>query len=530
MRLDGLFPEVVGHHIRVHAVDLEAEGAGLGPGLLGPALGPRVEAVVLGEEVEVGGHPEGGPVDLVLPEGPLHAAQDRAGEVLDQLLGVGHHPGEVAVGLVELEHRELGVVAPVDALVAEVPVDLKDPREPGDQQPLEVQLRGDPQEQLQVQRVVVGDEGPGGGPAGHRLHHRGLDLQEAAGLEEVPGRLDQPRAGLQGGQPLGAAPEVHVPAAVALLGVGEPVELARGQGQALGQQPEGEPAGGVGAGSAGAGPDGDLPGLGGRQRAAGGDQVRQIHELCDLEDLGPDGLLRDGHLEVPPAVVPQREEDQVAHQPLLDDAAGDRGHGPVVPGLGVLLEPAVGLGVVGGPGLGQRHQAVLPGAEGVDPELVAELVELRPAGGQQLLGGGGGGTPGGTPGGVPGGVVLPGRRRGVVGHGGWGEAGDGRNKARLTGDPRAVRPEQRRLADPATPPQATPLAEPPPAKKPPAGGGVRRWGCRWRRVRRRRPRLSGRGWSRGGGPGSVGGRGGGGSCRRGRGGSRGGRGGCRPCG
>jgi hypothetical protein len=48
-------------------------------------------------------------------------------------------------------------VAGGDAFVAEVAVDLEDLLQAAHHQALQVQLRGDAQEQLHVQRVVVGD-------------------------------------------------------------------------------------------------------------------------------------------------------------------------------------------------------------------------------------------------------------------------------------------------------------------------------------------------------------------------------------
>ena len=63
----------------------------------------------------------------------------------DHALGEVHHAVDVAERLVRLEHRELGVVADRDALVAEGAVDLVDALEPADEQPLEVQLRRDAQ-------------------------------------------------------------------------------------------------------------------------------------------------------------------------------------------------------------------------------------------------------------------------------------------------------------------------------------------------------------------------------------------------
>ena len=91
----------------------------------------------------------------------------------------------VGVGLVGLEHGELGVVLPGDALVAEDAADLVDAVVAADDEPLEVQLQRDAQEEVLVEGAVVRDEGRGGGAAGLRLQHRRLDLDEAAVVEEA---------------------------------------------------------------------------------------------------------------------------------------------------------------------------------------------------------------------------------------------------------------------------------------------------------------------------------------------------------
>ncbi len=51
----------------------------------------------------------------------------------------------VGVGLVTLQHRELGIVTWRQSLVAKHTPDLVDPPEPADQKPLQVQLEGDTQ-------------------------------------------------------------------------------------------------------------------------------------------------------------------------------------------------------------------------------------------------------------------------------------------------------------------------------------------------------------------------------------------------
>ena len=106
-----------------------------------------------------------------------------------QRLGQVHHRAVVAVGLVDLEHREFGVVPRADAFVAVDAAQLVDPLHAADQQPLEVQLQGDPQEQVDVERVVVRRERPGRGAAGDRVQRRAFDLDEAPVAERVADRL-----------------------------------------------------------------------------------------------------------------------------------------------------------------------------------------------------------------------------------------------------------------------------------------------------------------------------------------------------
>ena len=102
----------------------------------------------------------------------------------EQLLGELHQVLVGRVRLVELEHRELGIVLRRQPFVAEVAVDLEDALEAADHEPLQVELGRDAQVEIEVERVVVGDERPRRGAAGDRLHHRRLDLEEAARVEE----------------------------------------------------------------------------------------------------------------------------------------------------------------------------------------------------------------------------------------------------------------------------------------------------------------------------------------------------------
>ena len=100
----------------------------------------------------------------------------------------------VGVRLVELEHRELGVPAVADALVAEAATDLEHPLHAADDEPLQVQLGRDAQVEVHVEGVVVGDERLRQRAARDRVQQRRLDLDEAAVLEPPPHQRQHPAA------------------------------------------------------------------------------------------------------------------------------------------------------------------------------------------------------------------------------------------------------------------------------------------------------------------------------------------------
>ena len=104
---------------------------------------------------------------------------------LQQLPGQRLHGGVVAVGLVGLEHRELGIVGCVSALVAEDPADLVDPLDAADDQPLQVQLQRDAQVQVQVEGIDMGGERPRVRAAVQRLQHR-ASRPPGSPVHEVP--------------------------------------------------------------------------------------------------------------------------------------------------------------------------------------------------------------------------------------------------------------------------------------------------------------------------------------------------------
>ena len=148
---------------------------------------------------------------------PVACARDRRHQLLQHL----HHVAVVRVGLVGLDHRELGVVLVAHALVAEVLAQLVDLLEAAHDAALEVELGGDPQVEVAVERVVVGHERPRGRAAVDRLQGRGLDLHEAAVVEEA---AHAPRSALE-----------RVTKAAADVGVGHQVEVAAAEAQSRGR-------------------------------------------------------------------------------------------------------------------------------------------------------------------------------------------------------------------------------------------------------------------------------------------------------
>ena len=122
--------------------------------------------------------PRGGEVELAALVGDGGGAPQLRRKPRHQLLHQHRQVPVVGVGLVELEHRELRVVARRQALVAEHPGDLEHLLEPPHHEPLQVELGRDAQEQIGVERVVMGDEGLGQRPAGDGVEHGRLHLDE----------------------------------------------------------------------------------------------------------------------------------------------------------------------------------------------------------------------------------------------------------------------------------------------------------------------------------------------------------------
>ena len=243
-----------------------------------------------------------------------------------------HRVVVVRVGLVPLDHRELGRVLVGHALVAEVLRELVDALEPADDEPLEVELGRDAEVEVLVELVRVGHERVGERAAVARLEDRRLDLDEPALVEVAPDRGDHPGAQLEVGARLLAHQQVEVALPVAGLRVGQPVEGVRKRPLDLGEQLE----------------------LGDRERRLPALRLRgnpgDADDVAEVEVDRPGAILGDEQLDLPGA-VDEVEEDELPHVPPSHDAPG---HPPrlasLLPGLDLL-------------GVGANGQQSAPGRE-----------------------------------------------------------------------------------------------------------------------------------------------------------------------
>ncbi len=234
-------------------------------------------------------------------------------EVGDQVLGEAHHVAVVGVGLVELQHRELGVPAGPDALVAEGAADLEDTLETTDHEALQVELRRDPEVEVEVEGVVMRDERTRQRAAGDGMEDRCLDLDEAALLQPAPREADDAAAREEDVARLGVRPQIDVTLPVAGLDIGDAVPLVAEAAAGLGQQiPR-------------AHLHRQLAALGRHDLTGGADPVAE-RELVEGVELGGDRRQRE-QLDLRTAAVAQRCEGQLALRPVQHDAPGHRdGH------------------------------------------------------------------------------------------------------------------------------------------------------------------------------------------------------------
>ena len=168
--------------------------------------------------------------------GHVGGAQGLEGHKLVELLHHFHDFLVIRVGLVGFHGGEFRVVGGVHALVAEDAAHLVHPLEAAHDQALEVQFGFNAQEHGNIQGVVVGAEGPGRRADFQRVQHRGVHLQVAPAVQELAHGGDDGAALAEGVAHLGIHDAVHIPLAVAQVGILQAVKLLRQYLEGLAQQ------------------------------------------------------------------------------------------------------------------------------------------------------------------------------------------------------------------------------------------------------------------------------------------------------
>ncbi len=157
----------------------------------------------------------------------------------EQLLRQLHQVVVVGVGLIELQHGELGIVLGRDALVPEVAVDLVHALEPADQQPLEIELGRDRAGRAACPARCDGSERaapplPRGSAASSASRPRGSRGRRRTRRSAAMRRLRSTKVS----RTLRIDHEVHVALSVARLDVLQAVPLLRQRAQRLGEELE----------------------------------------------------------------------------------------------------------------------------------------------------------------------------------------------------------------------------------------------------------------------------------------------------
>ena len=160
---------------------------------------------------------------------------------------------------------------PVDALVAEIAIDLKDLSHAAHEQSLEIQLWRNSQVQIDIKRVVMRRKRPRCSAACDRLHHGRLDFDKPVPLHESPCRRHDLAAAMEGLHRLRGGVHVHIAATVSLLGIGQAMIFLGRRRQRLAVHLKS------------IGPDADLAAFGAANRPRCNDDVTVVHLGSEFE-------------------------------------------------------------------------------------------------------------------------------------------------------------------------------------------------------------------------------------------------------
>ncbi|MNZ70286.1 hypothetical protein D3C78_886190 [compost metagenome] len=166
----------------------------------------------------------------------LSITQHVLGQGAEQRLGQFDQIFVIRVSHIEFHHGELWVMTRRNAFVTEVTVDFEHALEATYHQTLQVQLWGNTQVHIDVQRIVVSHEWTSRSTTRDHLHHRGFDFHEAAFHHEVTHRRHDLRTHLEGLARFVVGNQIQVTLTIAGFLIGQAVELVRQRAQCLGQQ------------------------------------------------------------------------------------------------------------------------------------------------------------------------------------------------------------------------------------------------------------------------------------------------------
>ena len=155
---------------------------------------------------------------------------DRAVHVLSKL----HHAVVIRVRLIELHQRELRIVLHVEAFISEDAADLVDSLKSADDQSLQVELQGNAELLVLVERIKMRDERTRGRAARVVDKHRRLDFHEIPRVEIAADAGNDLRPLDEGRLDLRVHDEVDISLAVADVRVRQAVELLRKNLQGFG--------------------------------------------------------------------------------------------------------------------------------------------------------------------------------------------------------------------------------------------------------------------------------------------------------
>ena len=240
----------------------------------------------------------------------LCGSQHFLGHIAEHVLGQVHHAVIIGIGLIQFHEGEFRIVAGVQALIPENTADLVDPLQAADDQALQVQLQGDAQFEVFIQRVEVRFKGTGSGAAGIGNQHGRFHFHEALAVQVTADGADDLGPLDEGILHFRIHDQVHIPLAVAHIGIGEAVILLRQDLQALAQQGQL------------AGMDGDFSGLGLENLTLQADDIADVHLLEVLVGIFTDGI--PGHIALDAALqVLDVAEGSFTHDAFGHHPAGD---------------------------------------------------------------------------------------------------------------------------------------------------------------------------------------------------------------